>query len=219
MPIPDTVIFGPSTTGPITYGQVRSMAEEDQFVATRDRIGTFFNEQVGQLGTQSDGKRKVYSPFPLFLLTCVGIETLGRVFYERPLKKNETIEEMWREAFVTVCGKLDQKFTRKITKKQVKLFEDLWGDNEHKKNKTLALVVFRLGRNTMIHGYQSRGVFLTEELEKCEMKDGACLMNPYFFWNAYLKAFDRLWLDFLSGTEENDPRLVSLRKYVSRLLD
>ena len=92
MPVPDHVIFGPdNSSGRFTYGEVRAMAQFDQHHALKGRMDTFFIAQVKELAKSDDDSRKVYAPFPLFLLTCVGIETLGKVLY-RPKKMND--EEM-----------------------------------------------------------------------------------------------------------------------------
>ncbi len=218
MPVPDTVIFGPSPVGANTYGDIRKLEEADQFLAIRDRVGAFFNTQVSELGIQADGKKKVYSPFPLFLLTCIGIETLGHLFFARKAKEGEDAEEVKREPFLKACGKVHQKFSRILPEDQKVAFDALWGEGEHKKHKTVALLVYRLGRNTMAHGYQSRGVYLTEDHDDFEMIDGGLVMNPYKFWCSYLNAYEKLWADFLKGTQDNDPRLVAMRAYRDKLL-
>ena len=82
MPVPDSVIFGPaSESGEFTYGAVRKLQEEEQLRALQLRLGKFFISQVDELAKPAGGPSKVYSPFPLFLMTCVGMETLGKVFF------------------------------------------------------------------------------------------------------------------------------------------
>jgi hypothetical protein len=82
MPIPDEVVFGPDPgTGKLTYGEVRKLDDEGKLKALKRRLDGFFVAQVDELGKTETGPAKVYSPFPLALLTCVGIETLGQVMY------------------------------------------------------------------------------------------------------------------------------------------
>lgn len=219
MPVPDHVIFGPAPDGQYTYKDVRKLHEDAQFLAIRDRVGTFFNQQVSELGIQGDGKKKVYSPFPLFLLTCIGIETLGRLFFGREPTEDEQREDVQRECFIRACCKLHQKFGRALPKDQKQAFDLLWGIGEHEKHEKVAVLVYRLGRHTMAHGYQARGVFLTEGHNDFKMVDGALELNPYKFWCAYLNAYDNMWNEFLKGTEENDPRLVAIRLYRDALLN
>jgi len=218
MPVPDAVIFGPSPSGANTYGDIRKLSEADQFLAIRDRVGTFFNAQVSELSVQADGKKKVYSPFPLFLLTCVGIETLGHLFFARKAKEGENGDEVKREAFLSACAKVHQKFSRGLPEDQKVAFDALWGEGEHQKNKTVSLLLYRLGRHTMAHGYQSRGVYLTEEHDDFEMINGGLVLNPYKFWCSYLSAYEKLWNDFLKGVQDNDPRLAAMRMYRDTLL-
>lgn len=218
MPVPDSVIFGPSPPGANTYGDIRKLNEAEQFLAIRDRVSTFFNAQVSELGIQADGKKKVYSPFPLFLLTCIGIETLGHLFFARKAMDGENKEEVQRESFLKACGKVHQKFSRGLPVDQKVAFDELWGEGEHQKNKTVALLIYRLGRHTMAHGYQSRGVYLTVDHDDFEMIDGGLVLNPYKFWCFYLNAYEKLWKDFLNGVQENDPCLASMRMYRDKLL-
>lgn len=197
MPVPDHVFFGPAPEGQYTYKDVRSLAEPDQFLAIRERVGRFFNSQVSELGVQGSGKKKVYSPFPLFLLTCVGAETLGRLFFGREPTENEQREDVQRECFIQACCRIHQKFGKSLPKEQQAAFDGLWGAGEHKKHEKVAVVVYRLSRHTMAHGYQARGVYLTESHNDFKIVDGALELNPYIFWCEYLSAYDKLWNDFL----------------------
>jgi hypothetical protein len=219
MPVPDEVIFGPAPGGQYRYGDVRGLDEAAQFAAIRERVGALFNSQVSELGIQGEGKKKVYSPFPLFLLGCVGVETLGRLFFGRTLKEGENRQDMQRECFVNACAKLHQKFGRALPKDQKEGFDGLWGDNAHDDIGSVSVLLYKLGRHTMVHGYQSRGVFLTEGIEDMEMNSGALVLNPYWFWFVYLRAYDKLWYDFTVLKEENDPRLKSMRIYRDELLN
>ena len=97
MPVPDEVIFGPDTQmKTITYGDVRSMAEADKLKVLKLRLDRFFIEQVDELGKNKEGNVKVYAPFPLALLTCVGIETLGEVMYHSDLCDKSSPEHVHR---------------------------------------------------------------------------------------------------------------------------
>jgi len=84
MAVPDSVCFGPAENGEeLNYGQVRALAEDEQFCALNRRFDSFFVSQVDELARIENNKRLVYSPFPLFLMTCVGIETLGKILFSR----------------------------------------------------------------------------------------------------------------------------------------
>jgi len=71
----------------------------------------------------------------------------------------------------------------------------------------------------MAHGYQARGVYLTEALEDFEMVDGALSLNPFGFWSLYLHAYDKLWEEFLKIRDANHPQIRSMRLYRDSLLN
>ena len=163
MPVPDPVHFGPAAddTG-LTYGQVRAMKEEDQFHALQRRFNRFFLEQVGELAKLNDDKRVVYSPFPIFVMTCVGIETAGKIFYWRAPKQGESEEDVQRLGFLEVCKGIHNHLSRPLTAEHKEQYDSLWGEGAHKFAPSYATVIYRLGRHTMIHGYRGKGVFITE---------------------------------------------------------
>lgn len=218
MPVPDKVVFGPAPVGHYTYGHVRAMDEPAQFVAIRRRIETFFIAQVSELGVQSGGQKKVYAPFPLFLLGCVGVETLGRLFFGRVPREEENRQDVQREGFVMACSKLHQKFGRTLPKDQKGAFDALWGEDAHADITSVSVLLYKLGRHTMVHGYQARGVFLTEKIKDMEIEEGALVLNPYDFWRMYLQAYDRLWNDFLKLQDGNHPQKISMRIYRDDLI-
>ena len=87
MPVPDEVIFGPAhPSGQLTYGRVRALVGDDRYWALKRRLDSFLVEQTNELGKPEGGSSNVYAPFPLFLLTCVAVETLGKVLH-RPAQK------------------------------------------------------------------------------------------------------------------------------------
>lgn len=220
MPVPNHVIFGPShdAKAEYNYGNVRELEEPAQFEAIHFRISNFFNRQVIELAIQEDGKKKVYSPFPLFLLGCVGVEILGRLYFGRECQEGENREDVQREGFIKACSKLHQKFGRPLPKNQKEAFDELWGDGQHQRITSLSVLVYKLGRHTMVHGYQARGVFLTEDLDDLEVDGGALVLNPYWFWCRYLDAFEGLWNDFTKIPDHDHPQKESMRKYRDDLL-
>lgn len=219
MPVPNEVIFGPDVpSGPLTYGQVRKLAPDEQLRALHRRLGAYFISQVTELGKPEGGSSKVYSPFPLFLMTCVGIETIGKVFFSRVPNQGEKQEDIQREGFLSVCNKLHKNFSRPLNKSQKKDYDLLWGADAHKHAKTASNIVYRLGRHTIVHGYQGRGVFLTEGLDDWSLEAGAIIINPYWFWRAFLNVHQDLWTRLFEGTEANNPFKKSAHIYLNELL-
>ena len=156
MPVPDNIIFGPNfQQGAFTYGEVRALKDDDRYLALKQRLDRFLIKQINGLGKEEGGKSKVYSPFPLFLFTCIAIETLGKALFSPPQAMSD--KDTQRAAFLTVCSKIDMKFSRQLSKKEKGGYDTLWGKDEHKKVKSLAHVIYRFGRHTMVHGFRGKG--------------------------------------------------------------
>jgi hypothetical protein len=220
MPVPDNVIFGPDDLGaPITYGLVRKLPEDGKFRALQRRIDTYFVRQVDELGKTDEGTTKVYSPFPLFLMSCIGIETLGKAFFSRERQRNEQQEDIQREGFLEITKRLDQAFSRHLNKKQKAEYDELWGANSHKSLSSTGHILYRLGRHTMVHGYQGRGVFLSVNMDKWELQNGAMVINPYWLWTSFKTVNNSLWKQTYSNTEPTNPFKRSIRLYLSELLE
>ncbi len=219
MPVPDEVVFGPNVpSGPMTYGEVRHLKADEQLRALHRRLGAYFTSQVSELGKPEGGTSKVYSPFPLFLMTCIGIETIGRVFFSRAPKAGEKPDDIQREGFLNICNRLHGHLSRPLSKAQKADYDSLWGDGAHKHAKTPSAIIYRLGRNTIVHGYQGRGVFLTEGLETYSLESGAIIINPYWFWRAFMTVYEDLWIQLYSSAEDNNPLKKSAHIYLSDLL-
>ena len=79
MPVPDEIVFGPDPSDPdhkseLNYGNVRALRSDlERVKALRARIQKFLVEQSAPMA------REVYAPFPLAVITCVGIEALGQI--------------------------------------------------------------------------------------------------------------------------------------------
>ncbi len=221
MPVPDPVYFGPAENGEgLIYGQIRALAEEEQFRALQRRFNTLFIGQVNELAKTENGKRLVYSPFPLFLMTCVGIETLGKIFFTPEQKGGVQEEDLQREGFLTVCKFIQAEFSRPLNKEQKEGYDRLWGQNEHKKVVSAAHIIYRLGRHTMIHGYRGKGVFLTEHesVPTWTMDEGAVTLNPYWFWERFNRASAELWEKFYANKEPTNALKKSARLYLREIL-
>lgn len=219
MPVPDAVIFGPNVpSGQLTYGTVRKLPVEEKFTALQRRLGAFFISQVEELGKAEGGVAKVYSPFPLFLMTCIGIETMGKVFFWRETKNKETKEDIQREGFLEICQRLHKHFPRKLTKKDKAAYNSLWGEDAHKNASTYSLIIYRLGRNTMVHGYRGKGVYLTEDISEWSFEKGALIINPYWLWRAFKNVYEDLWIQMYANKEPKNPMKIAVLNYLDELL-
>jgi len=206
--IPDEVKFGHNAKGEvIDYGYVRAVSDNTELIdLLRIRLETFLINQVQPL-------QKSRSPFPLTVMTCVGIETLGEIFI--PEDKDDSSFQ-----FVEISKKLNQIFGRKLSKKYEKKLTELWSNKDLKNIDCYGKVLYLFFRNTMIHGYQGKGVFLSyEDLDKIEVDEETSFikMNPDWFWNSYKDAFDKLFADAKKAQEANAMRKNCL-KYINEYL-
>jgi hypothetical protein len=159
MAVPDELIFSPgeSRDSSNTYGQVRAMDDDGKIMALKRRLDRFLVDQIDELSKPPGGKSKVYSPFPLAILTCIAIETLGQVMYFREEKKKEDAQ---REGFLRVAGSLHKTFSRALRKNVQDSVVKMWPEKDASKIKTIAHMLYYFQRNTLVHGYQSKGVLV-----------------------------------------------------------
>jgi hypothetical protein len=220
MPVPDFVIFGPATIkgGHLNYGDVRKLDAEARLKALKLRIDTFLIKQTEELAkvTGKKMRRKVNSPFPLFLLTCVAIETSGKIFFTPKATMPELDRQ--REGFLKFCGKFDAGFAKELSQQEKIAFDLLWGAGQHKEHKTISKIVYKVGRHTMVHAFRGKGVFLTEGIEKWQFVAGALELNPYWFWQRFRELYDEEWSNLFKEKEANGALKRSASAYLEELL-
>ena len=217
MPVPDEVIFGPDAGGSLNYGQVRALQGDKRYRALKRRLDSFLVEQTNVLGKTAGGTCKVYSPFPLFLLTCVSIETLGKALH-LPLHI-QSEEDAQREGFLTVVGMFDHTLPRQLSKAEKAQYDILWGSGEHSKVRSKAHIIYRFGRHTMVHGFRGKGVYLTEGLDQWEFRDGAVVINPYWFWRTFLSVYEKEWNELFLENEKTGSRKRSADQFLNEILN
>jgi hypothetical protein len=221
MPVPDRAYFGPAEDGAgLNYGQIRALPEEDKLRALQRRFNHLLLGQVQELTRTEGGRRVVYSPFPLFVMTCVGLETAGKIFFSRAPGLEENEEDVQRKGFLEVCKGIHPRISRPLTQDDKVAYDSLWGRDEHRKVQSYAHLVYRFGRHTMIHGYRGKGVYFTEapEVPEWAMDGGGLVLNPYWFWRRFAEHSAELWQRFHANRNPNNPLKASARAYLQDLL-
>jgi len=204
MPVPDFAHFGEKPEGGgITYGEVRQIIDEQRkLLILKGRIDSLLVGQVDQLTmTNIDGYRKVYSPFPLTVLALLSIETLGHIINNIDKIKDENDYEQSKVIVTPVYQLMDNNLSYKPSKNFYKSFEKLHGKDDKKSIKKYSDVIHKYQRNTFNHGYQSRGVFLTEDISQAitiDEENGCLFINPYSFWELYKKTKEKAFEQILS---------------------
>jgi hypothetical protein len=206
--VPDETIFGVNSLGEsINYGYVRKVDDENELInLLRLRLNVFFINQVNPLQTAN-------SAFPLTTMTCVGIETLGKIFITK--KSDDTSHR-----FVQIIKKINQIYGRKPNKKYEKKLKTIWDEDDLKNLDCYGKIIYRFFRNSMMHGYQGRGVFLSYEDTvnlKIDDKNAFLIMNPNWFWESFKDFFNRKFIE-IESAQENSTERQNCLKYIREYL-
>ena len=206
--VPDKVIFGIDTSGKsIDYGFVRSVNNENDLIELlRLRLKVFFIDQVQSL--QNDR-----AAFSLTTMTCIGIETLGQILIK---KKNG--DKSFR--FVEILRKTNQEFGRKPNKKYAEKLKEIWSEKDLNKIDCFGKLVYKFFRNTMIHGYQGKGVFLSyEDTKDIEIDEEFAFIkiNPDWFWDCFKLYYERQF-NYIRQAQANNPERQNCLNYIKTFL-
>ncbi len=206
--IPDEIIFGiDNNRNAVDYGFVRNIKDDNELInLLRLRLMRFFIEQVQVL---QDSK----SAFPLTTMTCIGIETLGEIFIEK--NANDTSFQ-----FVEIIKKVNQTFGFKPNKKYMTKLKEIWSEKDLAKIDNFGKLTYRFFRNTMVHGYQGKGVFLSyEDTESIEIDEKSAFIkiNPDWFWNSFKGYYERQF-KIVEKAESNNKERRNCIDYIKNFL-
>lgn len=207
MTVPYQTFFGVDENGnAINYGFVREIIDEDRLIELlKQRIQVFFVGQVEPL-------IKV-SPFPLSIMTCIGIETLGEITVLASPDDNGI-------QFKKILGKFNNGFSKSLTINQKDLIRKNWPEKDSEKIKSLADLFYKYYRNTMIHGYRGKGVFLSSELETLyTFQDGFLIINPDLFWFRFKEIFDLVFVQLIKDRKNGSRERTRCLDYIRKLLE
>lgn len=223
MGVPDQTYFGRGLNGHgVNYGEVRAVTDEQTRLALlKNRVDVLLIQQVDELTKRDENNGlKVWSPFPLNVLTLLAIETLGHIIGDIEKIRNENEYEQSKAIVTPIYQLIDVKLTHKPSKDFYEGFEKIHGTSDKKSIKKYSDVIHKYQRNTFNHGYQAKGVYLdhqsTEAWTKQE-KEGFLIINPYLFWDKFKTIYGSVFQKILSSAEK-DWRQNAL-KYLNRLLD
>jgi len=117
-------------------------------------------------------------------MTCIGVETLGEITIAESSDDNGI-------QFKKILWKFDTNITKTLTKAEKELVKKNWPDKDGEKIKTLTELFYKYYRNTMIHGYLGKGVFLSSGLKPPFIfNDGFLIINPDWFWTRFIEVFN-----------------------------
>lgn len=206
MPVPNEAYWGPNEEGQsLHYGELRAMEDRDRRIQMlRRRLEAIFIAQVEPLAERRAG-------FPLVVMTCIGIETLGQIFHSN--------EEGQSGPFLMACKNVHQRLSRRVSKKLGDGLAEMWKENkEIEKIEEIAELFYKYLRNELVHGYQARGIYLSyEDTPNMEIKEdeGYIILNPGWFWMSYKDCFNKYFYDLVSRKLDLKERALD---YIDRLL-
>lgn len=210
--VPDDVVFGPDPGGsPLTYGAVRKLNAQARVEVLRRRFEHWLVGQSEPL-VKSGG-----SAFPLSVMTCVGMEALGVVAYHGD-----------KRPFQRVAARIDNRFADRLTSTFETNFRARWPFDardwaDATDMKTVGDVLYTFFRNSMVHGFRGRAVFLTEEdHESTDLTlreaEGTMILRPSWLWNRYVAVVGSTFDEIVRATAPGNAKRASAEKYVALML-
>jgi hypothetical protein len=210
--VPNEVVFARTAAGAaITWGQVRANADRVYRVqCLADRLRSFMVLQYRELQ-----QKNINGPFILGLTVMAGVEILGKIFYSTPIPTDPN--DANKEAFCRFCAKLDQRFGRTPPKAFKNAFEARWAEARPDR---ISVIFYRYFRNTLIHGYYGRAVFLTGQgTNDLLLRDDGCLLvHPDWLLERFIAAAEVHIAELLAAAPNSSLRRNGLN-YLHGLLD
>ena len=205
MKVPDNTYFGEKLGGGggASYGEVRLVTDEqEKLLLLQSRINDLLIKQIDALTFKdSNGKLLVWSPFPLTILTLLSIETLGRIIGDVEKIKERNDYEISKIIATPIYKLMDVKLSHGVTIKFHDAFTKLHGKTDKKSLNVYSDVIHKYQRNTFIHGYQAKGVYLTHEIDSPWIKkeeEGFLVINPYLFWELFKTTYHKIFKEILN---------------------
>jgi hypothetical protein len=214
MPVPDAVRFAHTDSEILTYGDVRKLVGEQRLLALKKRFDHWLIRQTNELSKRDEsGTGLVDAPFPLLILSCVTLETLGGVFFDDGAKREE------REVFEKAAIFSDSKLKGPMIKGFLAKMRSLWPGSDLSGVQSASDVIYKFFRNSMIHGYRARGAYITGKIhpKAWAYDDGYILIHPDNFWRMVRDSgYGRMFEAVLS--RKNPEMTASAHKYMDELL-
>lgn len=213
--VPDNVCFGPDGRGgDFNYGQVRALAPNHQLQieALRRRHEAWLVAQSKVLATTAS------SPFPLAVMTCVGMEALGLLAFGPGSKP--------RDPFLAVAGIMDARFAAAVSQTFQSNLAERWAttlDSMAKPDSvtTNAQLLYFFFRNSLVHGFRGRGVFLTgDETQDFVTREaeGTMILNPWWLWRSYEAAVTAIFNEIVGSSASASTKRCAAEAHLKLML-
>ena len=176
-------IFGPAFSGhpkPVELAELRKFDVFTRARAFEARTKAFFIEQVDVLQTP-----QLWAPFPLAVMTCIGIEMIGSYKYG------------------DAQGDRNDHF-KKLAKDMNSRFGEIRPTPDGAM-KELAYFLYNGFRNSLAHGFYGKWVFVTHQKEKAatfrySSQKRFVVVNVYWFYQRFKEVEEEYLKNLLSAT-------------------
>lgn len=107
-----------------------------------------------------------------------------------------------------------------MTKAEKELVKKNWPDKDGERIKILTDLFYKYYRNTMIHCYRGKGVFLESGLNPPFIfNDGFLIINPDWFWTRFIEVFNSTFEQLLKDKKKGSGERTRCLDYIRKLLD
>ena len=203
----------------ISFGEIRKLSDDqDRLLYLKRRLECFLLNQVDEFADRS----KSYSPFPLTVMTCVAVETLGRIISPvlKYLNDPDRKDEIPKLVSIPIYRMLDKELAHKIDKKFKSSMSQILPKSDLRKVNSYPELFHTNLRSTYIHGFRPKNVFLKADLESgWEFDDGALVINPYWLWKEYKRVFYECFDIILDAQKKDNPYRQNALDYFNHLIN
>jgi hypothetical protein len=188
-------IFGPAFVGHsnrVDMRELRVFTPIQRAAAFRARMDSYYFDQVKAIASKSP-----WAPFPLAVMTCIGIETIGAYKYgddtnDRNGHFKKTVEE------------LDRGFTRVVAAPT--------GNNV-----SLSTFVYQGFRNSLAHGFYGKWVFITHDPAKAKTfryntHHKLLVLNVYWLYERFHTVAQKYLDNLTCATDPTSDPLLTFEK-------
>lgn len=205
--IPGNIVFGiDQNKEGVFYKDIRLVEDEQELIQLlKLRLDAFFIGQVMPM-------EQYYSAFPLAIMACIGIETLGQIFIG--------LGEKSGDSFVSMTKQIHQFFGRKPSLKFEAGFRQSWPGKDWEQIDCYGKLFYVYFRNTMVHGYQGKAIFLSyEDTDSFQVNEefGYLTINPNWIWGLTRIKYEKLFKKALGGQANSYERKQCLM-YIQKLI-
>jgi hypothetical protein len=192
-------IFGPAFPGhdkAVEIRELKKMDAQTRAKAFKSRADAFLVKQVDHFQTPS-----IWAPFPLAVMTCIGIEMVGSYRYGDA--RNDRNDHFKRTVEDIDAGFSVEQFTPMGERKKLSYF------------------IYQGFRNSLALGYYGQWVFITHQKEKSRSfryssKRNLVVLNVYWFYEQFKKTYNEYFSHLLAATDSKQDPLKILTRPLRR---